>query len=142
MIKYQLTSVYLIKIELCHTDFYSKQHFFLAVPPTIHKREPVYDINGTLGKPIPINIDIYCFPSSIVSWSHTAGGKLGTWTTTPHLSISSHFRQTFRLESTVLPTKRDHFGLYSVIVRNSAGSLELIIRLHLNGMYMLQPRQV
>lgn len=111
----------------------SLDRFSFSVPPTTFKQKVIYNINGEYGKLSTIKIDINCYPSLMVSWAQTAGGKLGIWTTKPNGKAMTLFNHNFSLVSTIFPTKEEHFGSYHVIVRNSRGSLQLMTQLILKG---------
>lgn len=58
----------------------------------------------------------------------SSGGKLGIWT---NEYASGHFTVT----STIFPTLKSHIDEYKALVRNSEGSVEIIIILNVYGNY-------
>lgn len=58
------------------------------------------------------------------------GGKLGIWTV---LYDNGQFKDT----STSFPTMIRHIDVYKALVRNSEGSLEIIVNLYVYGNYQI-----
>lgn len=58
----------------------------------------------------------------------SSGGKLGIWT-------NEYASGQFTVTSTIFPTLKSHIDEYKALVRNSEGSVEIIIILNVYGNY-------
>ncbi|CAC5391186.1 unnamed protein product [Mytilus coruscus] len=76
-----------------------------------------------VGKITNVSLHGDAYPSPTFSWMSSSGGKLGIWTVQYD---SGHFNAA----STIFPTMISHIDVYKALVRNSEGSLEIIINLH------------
>ncbi|CAC5378115.1 NCAM [Mytilus coruscus] len=94
-----------------------------------------------LREAIHIMLKIESYPEPSVSWAKSAGGKLGVWNISRNNDFPL-FSSMYYLESSIQPTKEEHFGLYMATIRNEIGSIEVFLQLQ-NDRYgvTVEPRQ-
>lgn len=81
-----------------------------------------------------ISLIVESFEKPEVLWLFSLGGKLGVWKVNNTIDEPGRYGVYF-LSSTIVPLKHNHFGNYSLRIRNSAGKADVIITIGYTGMF-------
>ncbi|XP_071181405.1 uncharacterized protein [Mytilus edulis] len=91
--------------------------------PTISNDQSRLQLSSEVGKITIVSLQGFAFPSPTSSWMSSSGGQLGTW-------AIAYTSGEFRATSTILPTRRSHINEYKALIRNTVGSFQILINLH------------
>lgn len=97
--------------------------FCLLDMPTVAGNFTNYKYEAELGQPIKITLIIDSFQKPDISWTVSAGGKLGYWT------VNAKTDHLYSVSTTILPEEESHLGEYEMRIRNDVGTIDVIIEL-------------
>ncbi|VDI17861.1 Hypothetical predicted protein [Mytilus galloprovincialis] len=91
--------------------------------PSFSNDQHRFKFLSEVGKITNVSLHGHSYPSPTFSWMSSSGGKLGIWT-------NGYASGQFTVTSTIFPTLKSHIDEYKALVRNSEGSVEIIIILN------------
>ncbi|XP_071177336.1 uncharacterized protein [Mytilus edulis] len=91
--------------------------------PSFFDNQRRFRFLSEVGKITNISLQGDSYPPPTISWMSLSGGKLGIWT-------NEYASGQFTVTSTIFPTLKSHMDEYKALIRNSEGSLEIIIILN------------